>query len=226
MAYLKKSEFAKACGISPSMVTKSIKKGDLVTTKDGQKISTTKEPNKTFYREHLAALEAAEKEKAALEKKGKKPGEKKEDPQKAQDKKEEKTKDQEKAQQEFEFNHELNRGKAELDYKIKQARLETMELDLKKQKAELLPIQLVQDIFETYTDTSLTIFKDELEAMRLNLVSKHRLKPQEAADLQATFINYLNQANDKAINEALGKMKKAIEATRQRFGVKEETTKK
>lgn len=226
MAYLKKSEFAKACGVSPAMVTKSIKKGDLVPTKDGQKISTTKEPNKTFYREHVAAKEAAEKEEAAQAKKNKKGSSKKPDPKKENSKDE---KDQDKKdgkQAEFEFNHELQRGKAELDYKIKEARLETMELDLKKQKAELLPIQLIQDVFETYTDTTLTILKDELEALRLNLVSKHRIKPQEAADLQATLINYLNQANDKAINEAMGKMKKAIEATRQRFGVKEETKQK
>jgi hypothetical protein len=91
--------------------------------------------------------------------------------------------------------------KRKLHVDIKKKIRETSILDLKEQKikGEIVPVDVIKNLFSMHTQSIITAQKDGIEELLINLSVEARLTGDQLASLRGKMVQILNNAVDKAI---------------------------
>lgn len=197
MALYKQSEFAELCGISTDSVY-VYKKRSKIVVKDGY-IDGDDPINEAFLKEKQS-------------KKALKPAKQNLEKQKNELKKEQKQKNSEqediksltKRQKEPEIQHSsidivgLNAQKLLWQIKKLQKENDKLKIDNEKKQGELLPIQLVENIFMTFSEGAKISFVEAAENLLVILTQQKGYSKSEYAELRAKLLKLVNTAIEGA----------------------------
>lgn len=93
-----------------------------------------------------------------------------------------------------------------LDKKYKAAQLKKVKVDtrlqeLKEEKlrGELVPVELIKNLFRAYTQSIITANKDGIEELLINFSAEHRLRGDQLAALRGKVVGILNNSIDKSV---------------------------
>jgi hypothetical protein len=116
-------------------------------------------------------------------------------------------------------------GVYNLDKKLKTQQLAKLTVDtrlaeLKEEKirGEVIPIDLVNNIFMAHTQSIITANRDGIEDLLINISKEHSLSRESLANLRGKLIKILNSATDKAVDMTKRNLKSIIEE----FSIKKE----
>lgn len=84
----------------------------------------------------------------------------------------------------------------ELEKKAAETRL--LHLKEQKQRGEVMPVDLVKQLFTTHSQSIITSQKDGIEQLLINITQEFRLSSEQLANLRGKMVVVLNNAVDKA----------------------------
>lgn len=112
-----------------------------------------------------------------------------------------------------------------IEKKLKAQQLEKLKVDtriaeLKEEKirGEVIPVELIKNLFSTHTQSIITSQKDGIEELLISISSEARLTGDQLAKLRGKMITTLNRAVDKAITITEKNMKAMVDE----FSIKRE----
>lgn len=83
-------------------------------------------------------------------------------------------------------------GKLEVDTRLQ-------ELKEEKMRGELIPVDLVRNLFRAHTQSIITSMKDGIEELLINFSVEARLKGDQLASLRGKMVGILNTGVDKSV---------------------------
>jgi len=197
MALHNRNQFTQLCGLDPQkggdrgIIGKAIERGNVVLTSEGL-IDDTDYKNAKFYTNYqLKAasrppVEAVEVETSSSEI----PADKKTEP---------------KQRRTSVYQPKVDDSAFKLDRELKLVELEkkgaeTRLLHLKEQKlrGEVVPIELIKQLFTTHSQSIMTSHKDGLEELLINITQEARLSGEQLALLRGKMVQILNNGAGKA----------------------------
>jgi hypothetical protein len=101
-----------------------------------------------------------------------------------------------------ESGYQLNKKK--LKKQIAKLEVDTRLQELKEEKlrGELIPVELVKNLFRSYTQSIVTANKDGIEELLINFSLEHRLKGDQLSTLRGKVVGILNSSVDKSVTVA------------------------
>lgn len=83
-------------------------------------------------------------------------------------------------------------GKLEVDTRLQ-------ELKEEKMRGELIPVDLVKNLFRTHTQSIVTSMKDGIDELLINFSVEARLRGDQVAGLRGKIVGILNNGVDKSV---------------------------
>lgn len=207
MGQVTRREFAEMCGCSDQTIYSNVRRGNLVL--DGKKIDTDHPTNRNFLlqkerggiktnqalksvkkiEKHTQTDRNPRKTKALFSKK-----EKQETPKKPKIK----TKEEREAIRKAEMEIEFTLQKKELDREIAKEKLMTERVKRMKMEGELLPKDLVQNIFKTHIKNFQKTFHGASEQMIIDLGKTFGVETDKMSRGKDMLVKAINAASEKA----------------------------
>lgn len=93
-------------------------------------------------------------------------------------------------------------NKKKLKKQIAKLEVDTRLQELKEEKmrGELIPVDLVKNLFRTHTQSIVTSMKDGIEELLINFAAEARLKGDQLAGLRGKMVGILNGGVDKSVS--------------------------
>lgn len=195
-----RAEFAKICGLTSGNLSNYIKRGHVII--DGEFIDDTLFENKEFMRKRQQL--SVKKTQTIQPEPEKKLRMLRPDPGNSV---ESESEDQDTSATEEDEDYEsysktsagLLKKKIKVDIQKKIRETAILKLREEKIKGEIVPIDLIKNVFSMHTQSIVTAQKDGIEELLINLSVEVRLSGEQLARLRGKMVEILNNAVDKAI---------------------------
>lgn len=204
MALLTRREFAELCGMKPNALNVYIQRKKVLLS--GDYVDNLIEPNKSFVEKRIAQGKV-KKEEVPTEQKG--PNVNVKEP-------------------EYEIPKKPNVGspatkdkannymEVELEYKqrqIERLKVQTNIDEIKeaKMRGELIPIDIVENLFAQFSQSIATEFKNGLDSYLTILAKKTGMKNKEVAESRADLIHVINDSVNKAVDNSQKSIQSVID---------------
>lgn len=109
-------------------------------------------------------------------------------------------------------------GSYNLEKRIKEQQLEKLKYEVKilsikeeKQRGEIIPIELVRNIFTAHAQSIITSQKDGIDELIINVSKEANLSGEAVARLRGKMIEILNSASDRAVELSKLRIKLLVE---------------
>jgi hypothetical protein len=109
-------------------------------------------------------------------------------------------------------------GTYNLDKKYKVKQIEKLNVDIRlgelkeeKLRGEVIPVDLVRNIFTTHSQSILTTFKDAVEAILIGVSKKCNMSDENLSQSRMLMIGALNGAVEKSVSITKGKLKAIVD---------------
>lgn len=233
MAKFNRDEFAAACGKTYGYVSTNIARGKIIVDDDGT-IDTTKTQNAMFLQrlnpEHAAVVNLP------YQYKGKKPASSK--PKKSKTKKTStKTNRKKQAPQDDQQNdhqddgladisgidlgaddlnigglssYDLDRLKKKADIELKAESIKNKRLERAKLMGQSLPTPSVKNLIAQLSRQIIQSYSEQIEKFAIEFTHKHKLSPEQSAELGGEMKRMINKSHDEAIDETKKVLRKLI----------------
>lgn len=203
MAFYKQSEFAKLTGKSPGYISQYISRGKII--KSGKFIDSNVRENADFMLKWGAkdgdppvAKPAEEKKKSAAPVitiaapvRTKQPPDISSEPPAADSG--------------GQYQMDLNKKEADLEYKEAQTRI--LMLKEAQLRGEQIPTELVKDMISLLSKSIISSYKESADAILIDISHRTKMSSENTAALKGKLITAINTAHDKAISEAIKRVK-------------------
>jgi hypothetical protein len=93
----------------------------------------------------------------------------------------------------------LNNKRMKVDIKKKTEEAEILKLKKERIKGEIVPVDLMKNLFSMHTQSIVTAQKDGIEELLISLSVEARLSGEQLARLRRKMVDILNNSVDKAI---------------------------
>jgi hypothetical protein len=190
MALHSKADFAKLCGLTTGNLTNYIKRNKVIMS--GDYIDDQLQINKDFllsrqsksapkYEPPLPVLRSVRPDTGD------------------QDEEDEEDQDDEDSDQGEDSGYALNKKKLKKQIAKLEVDTRLQELKEEKMRGELIPVDLVINVFRAHTQSIVTSMKDGIEDLLINFSVEARLKGDQLASLRGKMVGILNTGVEKSV---------------------------
>lgn len=203
MAFLKKSEYAKLCGLTTSNITTYVKRGKVIMSGD---LIDDADPNNKSFLEYRNSINAEKAPPVTLARAGvtestdnitTTPPEKKKPNTRS-------TSETVEQQSLFKVQKRAATDKLHIETKLK-------TLEYNRKLAKLIPTELMSSIIQELGKSFISTYRDGADQFLTQISHKKKLKVKEQAELKGELIDIINDAHSKAIELAKQSMRSVVD---------------
>lgn len=196
MALHPKADFAKLCGLSTGNLTNYIKRGKVILS--GDQIDDSVPENRDFVLKRKGMAPPEPEKKLHMIKPDPGPPEAQDigpEDEDSDDNGDDGLTDDDGSESSYALN------KKKLKKQIEKLDVDTRLQELKEEKmrGELIPVDLVRNLFRAHTQSIVTSMKDGIEELLINFSVEARLKGDQLATLRGKMVGILNNGVDKSV---------------------------
>ena len=208
MALHLKSDFAKLCGLTTGNLTNYIKRGKVIMS--GDYVDDTIAENKDFLEKRKEKPEpTAPEKKLRLIRPDPAPPE---IPNTGDEDEDNGIDDEDSIDADgSESGYALNKKKLKKQIAKLEVDTRLQELKEEKMRGELIPVDLVKNLFRTHTQSILTSMKEGIEELLVNFSAEARLKGDQLASLRGKMVGILNGGVDKSVSTTQKNMRSLVD---------------